>query len=92
MSLREVEDLVKKRNHGICPGKTTIHRYVAELGLVGMSPLKTGPEGNIPRDDYKMLCAAYGSCLRINQINGRGGLRTQKFVDHLGMEATTTSN
>ena len=79
MLLRKVEDFVKKKHHGICPGKTTIHRYVVELGLVGMSPLKTGPEGNIPREVYNSLCMAYGSFLRINQINGRGGdnLRTK---------------
>jgi hypothetical protein len=49
MSVRKVEEFVKKKHHGICPGKTTIHRYVVELvGLVGMSLLKTGSEGNIP--------------------------------------------
>ncbi len=73
MSIRKVEDFVKKKHNGICPGKTTIHRYVVELGLIGMSPLKTGPEGNIPRETYNVLCMAYGSFLRINQINGRGG-------------------
>jgi hypothetical protein len=73
MSVRQVEEFIKKKNRGIGPSKTTIHRYVIELGLVGMSPLKTGPEGNIPREVYKSLCMAYGSFLRINQINGRGG-------------------
>ncbi len=73
MSVRKVEEFVKKKHHGICPGKTTIHRYVVELGLVGISPLKTGPEGNIPREVYSALCMAYGSFVRINQINGRGG-------------------
>jgi hypothetical protein len=58
MSVRKVEDFVKKKHHGICPSKTTIHRYVVELGLVGMSPLKTGPEGNIPREVYSALCMA----------------------------------
>jgi len=48
MSLRKVEDFVTHKICGICPSKTTIHRYVVKLGLVGMSLLKTGSEGNIP--------------------------------------------
>lgn len=57
----------------ICPGKSTIHRYVVKLGLAGMSPLKIGPEGNIPQDVYDALCKPYGRFLKINQINGKGG-------------------
>ena len=47
---------------------------VVNLGLIGMSPRKPGP-GNIPAVmyKYKSLCAAFGSCMRINQINALGG-------------------
>lgn len=38
-----------------------------------MSPRKTGPEGNISALMYKSLCTAFGSFMRINQINSCGG-------------------
>jgi len=73
LSVRKVEEIVKAKHKGFGPSRSTIHHYVVDLGLVGMSPLKPGPEGNIPALIYKSLCMAYGSFLRINQINARGG-------------------
>lgn len=74
LSVRKVEEIVKAKHKGFGPSRSTIHHYVVDLGLVGMSPLKPGPEGNIPALIYKSLCMAYyGSFLRINQINVRGG-------------------
>ena len=73
LSLRKVERQIKMKHKGVGPSATTIYHYVVELGLVGMSPRKPGPEGYIPRDMYKVLCAAFGSFMRINQINALGG-------------------
>ena len=73
MSVRKVAEHIKSKHNGIGPSSSTIHHYVVNLGLVGLSPRKFGPEGNIPALMYKSLCAAFGSCMRINQINALGG-------------------
>ncbi|KAL3771166.1 hypothetical protein ACHAWU_004789 [Discostella pseudostelligera] len=72
MSVRKVEEFIKAKHSGVGPSRATIHRYVVEYGLIGMSPRKHGPEGNIPAMMYTALCMAYGSFLRINQINAMG--------------------
>jgi len=72
MSVRKVEEFIKKKHAGVGPSRATIHRYVVDYGLIGMSPRKHGPEGNIPAMMYTALCMAYGSFLRINQINAMG--------------------
>ena len=71
--MRKVEKAIKSKHNGYGPSSSTIHHYVVNLGLVGMSPRKPGPKGNIPALMYKSLCAAFGSCMRINQINALGG-------------------
>ena len=68
---------IKSEHDGIGPSYNTIKHYVVDLGLVGMSPLRTGPEGNIPLSMYKSLCAAFGSFLQINQINAVGGVNSK---------------
>jgi hypothetical protein len=74
MSVREVKQAIKLKHKGFGPSRSTIQHYVVNLGLIGMSPRKPGP-GNIPAVmyKYKSLCAAFGSCMRINQINALGG-------------------
>jgi hypothetical protein len=63
MSVRKVEEFIKKKHAGVGPSRATIHRYVVDYGLIGMSPRKHGPEGNIPAMMYTALCMAYGSFL-----------------------------
>jgi hypothetical protein len=41
MSVRKVEAAIKKKYKGIGLTHATIHHYVANLGLIGMSPVKT---------------------------------------------------
>ncbi len=73
-----MEALGKKRFKGIGPSHTSIHHYVINLGLIGVSPLKTGPQGNIPSHDYyKALYAAFASYMRIQQLNKRQGTNEQ---------------
>ena len=62
--MRKVEEAIKSKHKGYGPSSSTIHH---------MSPCKPGPKGNIPALMYKSLCAAFGSCMRINQINALGG-------------------
>ena len=71
--MRKVEAAIKSKHNGYGPSLSTIYHYVVNLGLIGMSPCKPGPKGNIPALMYKSLCAAFGSCMRINQINALGG-------------------
>jgi hypothetical protein len=77
MSSRKVAAIAKKKFKGIGRSHTTIHHYVVNLGLIGVSPLKTGPQGNIPSHDYKALCAAFASYMRIQQLNKRQGTNKQ---------------
>ena len=60
MSVREVEQAIKLKHKGFGQSRSTIQHYVVN-------------EGNIPAVMYKSLCAAFGSCMRINQINALGG-------------------
>ena len=46
MSVRKVAEKIKSE-YGVGPSASTIHHYVSDLGLVGASPHKTGPEGSI---------------------------------------------
>ncbi len=73
LSVRNVEKIIKKKHNEIGPSSTTIHHYVVNLGLVGVSPIKPGPVCNIPALMYKALCTAFGSLMRINQINALSG-------------------
>jgi hypothetical protein len=73
LSVRAVESEIKKKFNGLGPSATTIYRYVVEYGLVGMLPRKPGPEGSISAVMDKSLCTAFGSFMRINQINACGG-------------------
>ena len=59
MLTRQVAAMIKKKYKGVGPSHATINHYVVNLGLIGVSPLKTGPKGNIPLPDYKALCAAF---------------------------------
>ena len=68
MSSRKVAALGTKRFKGIGPSHTTNHQYVINLGLIGVSPLKTGPQRNILSHDYKALCAAFASYMRSQQL------------------------
>ncbi len=71
--LRKVAAITKKKFKGIGPSHTTIHHYVINLGLIRVSPCKTGPQGNILSHDYKALCAVFASYIRIQQLNKRQG-------------------
>lgn len=68
MSSRQVAAIGKKRYKGIGPSHATLLHYVAN-GLIGVSPLKTGPQGDIPPHEYQALCAAFASFMRIQQLN-----------------------
>ena len=90
LSLRKVECAIKTK-HKVGPSASTIYHYVVELGLIGMSPRKMGPEGRIPVDMYKALCAAFGSFMRINQINALGGDNCRSKMTTVIAEATNLS-
>lgn len=62
MSVRQVEQAIKSTHKGFGPSRSTIHHYIVNLGLMGLSPLKPGPEG-----------AAFGCYMHINQIHALGG-------------------
>ena len=92
MSVRKVEQHITAKHLGFGPSSSTIHHYVDNLGLVGLSPRKPGPEGNIPAlRMYKLLCAAFGSCMRINQINALGGDNSRSKMIPIIVEAMELS-
>lgn len=80
LSVRQVAEKTKAKFKGVGPSASTIHHYVVNLGLVGVSPLKMGPEGSIPQLQYKALCMAVSSKLRINQLNAKGGNSIAKQI------------
>lgn len=84
MSVRKVATKIKSE-FGVGPSATTIHRYVADLGLVGQSPMKMGPVGQLPPVVYKALCTAISSKLRINQLNAKGSFTINKQVQLIMM-------
>ncbi len=47
---------VNKKYNTTLSGQT-IMRYVAN-GLIGVSPLKMGPDGGVPDDHFRLLCTA----------------------------------
>ena len=48
MSIRKVAEHIKSVFKGKGPSATTIHKYVVKDKLVGVSPQKKGPDGDIP--------------------------------------------
>ena len=90
LTLRKIESLIREK-HKVGPSASTIYHYVVELGLVGMPPRNRGPEGNIPSEMYAALCAAFGSFMRINQINALVGDNTRRKVIPVIAEVTTLS-
>jgi hypothetical protein len=72
LSVRACEKIIKSKHHGIGPSYSTIYHYVVDLGCIGISPIKPGPEGNYPPNIYRALCAAFGSFMQINQVNSSG--------------------
>ena len=76
MSIRQVHDFITSR-YETCPAIATISRYVNK-GLVDVSPMKMGSEGNILVRAYKNLCQAYSSLVPINQMNAYAGENSRK--------------
>ena len=68
MSAAEVAESVSKQ-YKVSLSRRSIQQKVKE-GNVGTSPLRRGPKGNIPEQDFKNLCVAFESFVRINQLNG----------------------
>ena len=79
MSIRKVARKIKSL-FGRGPSIATIHKYVVKDKLIGVSPLKKGPDGNISALVYKALCVAFGSKVRITQLNiGRSSTREDQI-------------
>jgi hypothetical protein len=78
MSLRQVVEQVEKK-YGVAPSYSTIRRYTIE-GLVDASPKKTGPDGNLPKAAYKLLCEAFATVIPIQQLNARAGDNTRRKI------------
>ncbi len=77
MSARQVKSVIENEYIGVSPSHATIHYYVANLGLISMPPVKSGPWGTIPPLDYMALCAAFASYMRIQQVNNCEGTNKQ---------------
>jgi len=56
MTVRQVEEIIKKKIHGIGPSKSTIQHYVVDLNIKGESPKKRGPVGYISQVAYSVMC------------------------------------
>ncbi len=59
---------VNKKYNTTLSGRT-IRRYVGN-GMIGVSPLKMGPDGGVPDNHFKLLLTAFETYIRISQING----------------------
>ena len=68
---------MKKEYDGVGPSYVIIKRYV-NANLAGMSPLKHGVKGDVPLCQFKSLCVAFQSFVRIQQLNSRQGEVTYK--------------
>jgi hypothetical protein len=76
MSARAVADLIQSDTHvQLCV--RTIQKKVKE-GEIGTSPLRRGPQGNIPERHYTNLCMAFKSFVTINQLNANVRVLSQK--------------
>ena len=61
------------RKHQTNISSRTITRYT-NRGLIGISPLKRGPEGDVSDRIMKVLVRAFESYVQINQGNGNGAV------------------
>ena len=77
LSAYTVAEKVKELYDGVGPCERTLQRHYLD-GRIGMSPKKPGPCPDIPRSVFKLLCSAWESFVRIQQINGLGGNNTRK--------------
>jgi hypothetical protein len=68
-----------EKKYGVTPSYSTIRRYAIE-GLVDASPKKTGPDGNLPKAAYKLLCDAFATVVAIHQLNARAGDNTRRKI------------
>ena len=80
LAAETISKKVKEEFDGHGPSARTIQRYVNDLGIAGNSPLKRGPNGNIPAWAYSSLCTAFESFVRIQQINAGGHENTRKIL------------
>ena len=69
MSSKQVAAAIKKRYSGLGPSSRSITRYVNKYNLVGVSPVKRGSPGQIPRSAFESLCVTVESYISINQVN-----------------------
>ena len=60
------EEVNKKYNTAL--SGQTIMRYVAN-GLIGVSPLKMGPDGGVPEEHFKFLLTTVETYIHFSQIN-----------------------
>lgn len=60
---------------GVFIQSQSIQHFIHE-GKAGMSPVKPGNPGDIPRDVFANMAGAIESILCINQFNGKGGQNT----------------
>ena len=65
--------------HGTKLNYRTVTRYVS-AGMIGVSPKRRGPEGNMPEKSLKILVRATESYIRINQGNGNGTVIKRKSL------------
>ena len=77
LSAAAVAKKTKEQYDGVGPSTRSIQKYV-KAGLIGVSPKKKGPEGNIIEYAFQTLCIAFHSFVAIHQINGKGGELNRK--------------
>lgn len=58
---------------------STVGRYVRR-GLIGASPLKTGPVGHFPKSIYDALKGCYITFLKLEQAESKKQSSTKKFA------------
>ncbi len=74
----KIAEEVNKKYNTTLSGRT-IMRYVAN-GMIGVSPLKMGPDGGVPEEHFKLLLLAVETYIRISQINGETSNNTATLL------------
>ena len=68
MTVRQVEEIVKKKFHGIGPSKSTIQHYVVNLNIKGESPKKEGLSVTFPRSPINRYVSHLLACYLSTRI------------------------
>jgi hypothetical protein len=87
LSANKVSELIQKE-HKIRIAPRTIQQEVKD-GRAGLSPVKQGRPSNIPDETFDHMADAFGSFIRIQQLNGQSAKVSRKKLKEIIKQCTT---